>query len=165
MTSTPHFISIRPIEPSDRDWVLGFLQGNWGSDRMARHGTLIYPAEHPGFLALQQKEPVGLVTYQIDGDGCEITLIDSGVHHRGIGTALIEMVKDAARQAGCTRFWLVTTNDNLGALRFYQRRGFVLARLWPNAMEAARILKPEIPLIGEFGIPLRDELDLEMDLS
>lgn len=61
--------------------------------------------------------------------------------------------------------WLVTTNDNVDALRFYQRRGFVLVDLRPNAMQAARALKPEIPLIGRYGLPLRDELYLEMSLS
>ena len=69
-----------------------------------------------------------------------------------------------AREAGCTRLWLTTTNDNLDALRFYQRRGFVLAALYPDALIGSRPLKPEIPLIGAYGIPLRDELELEMEL-
>lgn len=156
--------TIRPIEPADRPWVLRFLRERWGSDRMAAHGVLFYPAEHAGFIAEREREPVGLVTYEIDGDACEITLIDSGPQHAGIGTALLGAVEEAARWAGCARLWLITTNDNLGALRFYQRRGFVLAALRPNAMEAARRLKPEIPLVGDYGIPLRDEIELEKHL-
>lgn len=132
---------------------------------MAAHGVLFYPADHPGFMAVQQGKAVGLVTYVVVADACEITLIDSGMPHVGIGTALVEAVTRAATQAGCTRVWLVTTNDNVEALRFYQRRGFVLVDLRPNAVEAARALKPEIPLIGRYGIPLRDELYLEMSLT
>jgi ribosomal protein S18 acetylase RimI-like enzyme len=83
----------------------------------------------------------------------------------GIGTALIDAVRDVAERAGCTRLWLVTTNDNLDALRFYQRRGFVLAALHRDAIEAARTLKPGIPAVGEYGIPIRDEIEMEMALE
>ncbi|HLJ68609.1 MAG TPA: GNAT family N-acetyltransferase [Chloroflexota bacterium] len=158
-------ITVRPIEATDRDWVVRFLQQHWGSDRVAAHGELFYPADHPGFVAVQQGNAVGLVTYVLVADACEITLIDSGIPFLGIGTTLIEAVTKAARQAGCARVWLVTTNDNLDALRFYQRRGFALVDLHPNAIQAARALKPEIPLIGQYGIPLRDELYLEMSLT
>jgi ribosomal protein S18 acetylase RimI-like enzyme len=158
-------ITIRAIEPADRPWVLRFLRERWGSERMAAHGSLFYPADHAGFVAQGYGEPVGLITYAITGDACEITLIDSGIQHAGIGTALIDAVRSTAMQSGCRRLWLVTTNDNVDALRFYQRRGFVLAALRPNALEAARRLKPEIPLVGDYGIPLRDEIELEMLLG
>lgn len=158
-------ITVRPIEAADREWIVRFLHDRWGSDRMIAHGDILYPANHPGFIAVSRGEAMGLVTYQIVGDGCEITVIDSGVPHAGIGTALISAVEAAARKTGCRRLWLVTTNDNLDALRFYQRRGFVLVGLRPNALDDARALKPEIPAIGEYGIPLRDELELEMPLS
>jgi GNAT superfamily N-acetyltransferase len=158
-------ISIRPILSDDRDWILTFLRGRWGSDRMVAHGRLYYPADHPGFLAEVGGAPVGMTAYEIVGDTCEIVFLDSGPQQAGIGTALVDAVREIARRAGCRRLWLITTNDNLTALRFYQRRGFVLAALRPNAMVAARLLKPEIPLVGEFGIPLRDELELEMALT
>jgi GNAT superfamily N-acetyltransferase len=91
--------------------------------------------------------------------------LDSLREGRGVGTALLEMVKDAAREAGCDRIRLITTNDNLDALRFYQKRGFVLVALHRDAVTAARALKPSIPLLGDHGIPIRDELDLEFPLS
>ena len=74
------------------------------------------------------------------------------------------MVRAAAVAAGCRRLWLITTNDNLPALRFYQRRGFVLAALHRDAIAASRRLKPQIPLLGLDNIPIRDELELEMAL-
>ena len=72
--------------------------------------------------------------------------------------------RQAAREAGCGRVWLITTNDNLRALRFYQRRGFRLVAVHPDALERSRELKPSIPEIGLDGIPLRDELELELTL-
>ena len=80
--------------------------------------------------------------------------------------ALIAAVKDIAGRAGCTRLWVITTNDNVDALRFYQRRGFTLAALHAGAVDESRArLKPEIPVFGDHGIPLRDELELEQPVT
>jgi DNA-3-methyladenine glycosylase I len=154
-------ITIRRLEPHDRDWVVGFLRDRWGSERQVANGEVFFPADHPGFIALLGDVPTGLVTYRIAGDACEITLIDAGSRHEGVGTALLKAIEMAAQRHGCSCIWLITTNDNLDALRFYQRRGFVLTALRPNALEQSRALKPEIPAVGEYGIPLRDELVLE----
>ena len=94
----------------------------------------------------------------------EVVTLDSLRPGRGIGTALIEAVKSAASAAGCRRLWLITTNDNLHALGFYQKRGFRLVAVHPGAVDAARRLKPEIPLNGNDGIPIRDEIELEIVL-
>jgi hypothetical protein len=67
-----------------------------------------------------------------------------------------------ARRQGCARLWVITTNDNVDALRFYQRRGFCLVRVHRGAVDRSRAgLKPEIPAVGAYGIPLRDEIELE----
>jgi GNAT superfamily N-acetyltransferase len=79
----------------------------------------------------------------------------------GAGTALVEAVESKAE-----RPWVLTTNDNVDALRFYQRRGFRLKQLRPGAVdESRRRLKPEVPEAGEYGIPLRDEIVLEKEIS
>lgn len=114
---------------------------------------------------MRGNEPVGLATYHLDGDSCEIVTLDSLVEGRGIGSALVAEIEKAATAAGCRRLWLVTTNDNLAALRFYQKRGFVLVAVHPNALEQSRQLKPSIPTVGVDGIPLRDEIELEMLLK
>jgi GNAT superfamily N-acetyltransferase len=104
----------------------------------------------------------GVLTYVIHAEECEVLTLHAEPPHRGTGTALIEAVKAVAQLAGCTRLWLMTTNDNVDALRFYQRRGFRLAKLHANAVDHSRTrLKPEIPRTGNYGIPLRDELELE----
>ena len=90
----------------------------------------------------------------------EIVTINALNLYQGIGTLLIEAVRAEAKRLGCHEVTLTTTNDNIGALRFYQRRGFRLAALRPGAVDRSRQHKPEIPRTGDFGIPLRDEIDL-----
>ena len=119
----------------------------------------------PGFIAIQDSKPAGLISYQIDGKECEIVTMNSLVEGKGIGSALIDAVKNMAAAAGCKRLWLITTNDNTKALRFYQKYGFLLVAVHRNALEKSRRLKPEITLIGNDGIPIRDEIELEMILA
>ena len=157
--------NIRPVDADDKDWIKQFIIGRWGAELVVAHGVVFYPHDLPGYVALQGEERVGLVTYHIEEGSCEIVTLDSIQPSIGVGTALIEGVKKVARQSGCRRLWLITTNDNLNALRFYQKRGFVLVAVHRNALEISRKLKPEIPLIGADGIPLRDEIELEMSLE
>jgi GNAT superfamily N-acetyltransferase len=129
---------------------------------MILRGEVYHPAGHAGFAAEDEEgAPVGLVTYSIEGKGCVLLSIDSLRPRLGIGGALVEAVVTAARVAGCRRLHLVTTNDNLEALGFYQRRGFTLCCLVPGAVALARQLKPSIPLVAKNGIPIRDEMTLE----
>jgi ribosomal protein S18 acetylase RimI-like enzyme len=158
----PNFY-LRPLDPDDRDWVAQFIAERWGAEFVVAHGEVYHPHNLPGFAAVQEGERVGLVTYTIVGDGCEIVSLDSLRPSMGIGIALVEAVKAVARQSRCKRVWLVTTNDNLNALRFYQKRGFALVKVHRNAVETARQLKP-IPLLGADGIPIRDEIELELAL-
>ena len=155
-------LQIMPIAKTDRTWIEALLQKYWGSTQVVSRGQL-HQADHlPGFVAVLWGQSVGLVTYHLVDRQCELVTINSLVERQGIGTALIDAVRVEATRANCTRLWLVTTNDNLAALRFYQKRGFSLARLHPNAVERSRQLKPEISLTGQHGIPIRDEIELEM---
>ncbi len=131
---------------------------------MVTRGKMHQADELPGFIAVHEGKPAGLVTYHINGNECEIVSMNSLVERTGIGSALIDAVKDVAAKAGCKRLWLITSNDNTAALRFYQKRGFSLVAVYRNAVEQSRKLKPEIPLIGNDGIPLRDEIELGMFL-
>ncbi|CAA9578941.1 MAG: hypothetical protein AVDCRST_MAG19-3798 [uncultured Thermomicrobiales bacterium] len=156
---------VRLVADDDREWVRRFLHERWGSAEMAVHGTVHRPAELPGFVAVREGEPLALLTYEEADAGCEIVGLDSLRPGRGVGSALLGRAEATARRAGRRRLWLVTTNDHLTALRFYQKRGFVLVALDRDAVTRARRLKLEIPLVGDDGIPLRDELDLETTRS
>lgn len=154
--------TIRPIQRSDRSWVSSFVKSRWGSEIVVAKGRVIRPAELDGFAAFREMKPVGLLTYSIEGLSCEIVTIDSIAEGAGMGTALIGAVKKMAKTKGCNHLWLITTNDNLKALGFYQKRGFHLVALYPNALEASRKLKPQISIVAANGIPIRDELELEL---
>ena len=162
MTKTK--VCINPISSDDRKWIPAFITSRWGSERVIVHDTIYYPADLPGFVAREGDEIMGLVTFVIESAACEIVSLDSLLRGRGTGTALIDAVKDAAIRQNCDRLWLITTNDNLDALRFYQRRGFQISAVFPNALARSRAIKPTIPLIGEYGIPIRDEIELELSL-
>lgn len=155
---------IRPLNSEDKPWVSRLLRENWGSTIMVTRGKIHRADDLPGFIAVYNDEPAGLLTYDIDGNECEITSLNSLVESKGIGTALVNAVKDAAAAAGCRRLWLITTNDNTAALRFWQKRGFRLVAIYPEAVEQSRRIKPEIPLTGSDGIPIRDEIELEIIL-
>jgi ribosomal protein S18 acetylase RimI-like enzyme len=133
--------------------------------RVARGGVLVDSLDHPAVLAWSEGELQGVATYVVDGDECELLTLHAATRQAGIGSALLTTVQGIARDAGCRRLWVVTTNDNLDALRFYQRRGFCLVLIRPGAVDRSReTLKPEIPRSGAYDIPLRDELKLEMTL-
>jgi N-acetylglutamate synthase-like GNAT family acetyltransferase len=105
------------------------------------------------------------VTYEITGNQCEIITLNAFTQFCGVGTKLVEAVIDVLRGSKVKRLWLITTNDNPDAIRFYQKRGFVIAAVHVDAMKKSRELKPSIPLIGYYGIPIRDEIEFEMLLS
>jgi GNAT superfamily N-acetyltransferase len=157
-----HFC-IRPLDFDDKSWVRQLISQRWGAEFIVAHGEIYCPHELPGFVAIRGKEKVGLVTYNITDENCEIISLDSLLPSVGIGSALIDAVKISALESRCKRIWLTTTNDNLNALRFYQKRNFALVKVLRNAVEIARKHKP-IPLKGADGIPVRDEIELEMVL-
>ena len=158
-------LEIKPITDTDRTWIQELLQTYWGSTWVVSRGRLHQADQLPGFVAELWGQKVGLVTYHLAGDQTEIVTLNSLVERQGAGIALAEAVRQVAQTAGCRRLWLITTNDNLTALGFYQKRGFVLVQLHPNAVEQSRQLKPEIPRIGQNGIPIRDEIELELPLT
>jgi len=156
---------VRPLNEQDREWVSGFLEKYSGSTIVVSQSGVHDASQLPGFAAMQGDSPLGLLTYRMKGDECEVVTLHSAVEGIGVGSALIEAVRDYARLGGTIRLWLITTNDNLPALKFYQKRGFVLRALYPNAMDEVRKVKPHVPLIGLDGIPLRDEIELEIRLA
>lgn len=157
-------VLIRAYTESDRTWAEPLINETFGGSLQARRGELIDVLALPGFVAERDGRPVGLVTYRREHGECELALIEAVERHRGIGTALVDALRREV--AGCERIWLVTTNDNLEALRFYQRCGFVLSALRVGAVDdSRRQLKPQISAVGDFGIPIRDEIELELRLN
>ena len=152
------------VNDKHHPWIVETLTEHWASVRVVTRGQVYQADRLPGFIAIDGNRPVGLITFIIKDESCEIVTLNSLEEGIGVGSTLIEAVKEEALKAGCKRLWLITTNDNLKAIRFYQRRGFLLAALHKDAITESRRLKPEIPLLGIDGIPIRDEIELEMFL-
>ena len=152
----PH---IRPLTPDDISQLRHFWIEHWGGEQMFMHGEVVSYHQVEGYV---YDDWLGLLTYILRGDECEITSLNSLQEGRGIGAALIDKAIQEAKERNCRRVCLITTNDNLQALGFYQKRGFELVAVHRGAVDESRKRKPSIPRIGANNIPLRDEIELEI---
>jgi GNAT superfamily N-acetyltransferase len=159
-------IDVRPLTDGDRSWASQVEAETWSTPVVARLGELIDPTQLPGFIALLNGQRVGLASYAMRRNECELVTIRSLREGHGVGRALLDAVHAAAVDAGCTRLWLITTNDNLRALELYQRWGMEIVAFHRHAVtEARRRLKPSIPERSARGIPIAHELELELRLQ
>ncbi|UQZ57288.1 GNAT family N-acetyltransferase [Bacillus subtilis] len=150
---------IIPNNEIAKHMLTDFFAKQWGTPEMAISSGIFRCDELDGFAAVNESgEIIGCITYLIDGKDCEIISLDSMIENKGIGTALLQQVEETAKYAHCQRIKLITTNDNVHAMAFYQKRGYQFAEVFPNAVKKARRLKPEIPEVAENGILIRDEI-------
>jgi ribosomal protein S18 acetylase RimI-like enzyme len=157
--------NLRRLTPADLPRLRQFWIEHWGGEEMISRGNIYRPEQLDGFVVEDENEWVGLVTFFIRDAECEVTSLDSLREGKGIGTQLIDKAIEEARARNCKRLFLITTNDNLHALGFYQKRGFEIVSVYRGAVNESRKRKPGIPLVGMNGIPLRDEIELEMMLK
>ena len=153
------------IDQKNRKSVDDFIMKHWFTLDMVVHGEKINLGNTDGFYASEDNRIVGLITYRIANNEMEIMSLDSLNEKKGIGTSLLDKAIQTAKDVGCLRIMLITTNDNLSALQFYQKRGFDIIRLHHNAVEESRKIKPQIPLTGSNGIPIKHEIELEMKIG
>ena len=155
-------MELKKINLENRERINDFIIRQWFTLQMVVHGESIDIGNAEGWYACEDYEIIGLVTYRITENEMEILSLDSLRENNGTGTALLHQALTYAKDSGLVRIRLITTNDNLHALRFYQKRGFDIIRFYHNALDEARKIKPEIPLIGIDGIPLKHEIELEL---
>jgi GNAT superfamily N-acetyltransferase len=163
--SAPVAVRIRSPRRDENAWIERYLRQSWGSATVVSRGVAHDASRLPALLAVQGEEVVGLATFRFADQDCELVTLDALSRHRGVGSALLTRVAEEAGRRGCRRLWLITTNDNLDAIRFYQRRGMRLVAVHPGAVDEARRIKPSIPATGAHGIPIHDELEFELELG
>jgi GNAT superfamily N-acetyltransferase len=152
---------VRRVEDRDRPWIRQTVAAAWGSPRVVSRGRVTEDASIlDGFVAEVGGHPAGLAMTHRDDDRLEVVALIASKRFQGVGTALLRAVEDEAARLGC-RAWLITMNDNLDAIRFYQRRGWDWVAFHRDAATETRRLKPELPELGDHGIPLRHELEFE----
>lgn len=150
---------------ADRPWVAGLCRRAFGSAEVAAGGRLRRPDLLPGLIAWEGGHRLGALAFEIEAGAVEVVLLAADPPGRGAGTALLAALEALGAARGWRRLWLLTTNDNAPALRFYQRRGWDLVALHRDAVTRDRALKPEIPAVGHGGIPIRHALELERRLE
>ncbi len=154
-----------PITDADREEVASFIGKHWGSTKVMSCGNAYYPHELEGLVQRADGRIVGLLTMREDGDGLEVLTLNSTLEGRRIGSSMMLSAIEVARGRDLKRIWLTTTNDNLRAIGFYQRLGFRMTEIHPGAVDEARRIKPEIPEVGREGIPVHDEIVLELAIQ
>lgn len=150
-------MDVRELADDDRAWLRTLVETAWGLPVVSISG-LHDPSTLPGFVAWLGGERSGALTYRLSEDGCEIVTLNSLREGRGIGSALLTAARQVADRKG-VRLWLITTNDNIPAIRFYQRRGMDLCRLHRDFIDTVRAAKPQIAAAATDGIAFRHALE------
>ena len=156
---------ISEIQPEDKSLISNFISENWESTKSVSKGKIHDVTILNGFICKKDNQIIGLITVDICGKDCEIVTLDSKVQNSGLGTKLINQVIERVKLKGCKRVWLITTNDNINAIRFYQNRGFEWVGFYKDSMQKSRQLKPEIPETGFDDIPIKHEVEFEYKLD
>ncbi|RLZ11604.1 GNAT family N-acetyltransferase [Faecalibacter macacae] len=136
----------------------------WNSDIMISKNQKHFVENLESIIAVVDKEIIGLLTFNIINKQAEIVSLDSFNEGKGIGTKLLDFTLNYFKNLYLDRIWLITSNDNCHAIRFYQKRGWKMVNIHFNAIEEARLLKPQIPMFGYDGIPILHEIEFEYSL-
>lgn len=156
-------VTIEIATGEDLAWIQYYLGNQWGApliiSRLVRHRA----EQLPALVAWHDGDPVGLLTYSLDATEFEVVTIDVTQRRRGIGRALMTAAIELARESGCQRLWLVTTNENTGGMAFHRTMGLEQVAVRRGAVDLARRLKPTIPRVWK-GVRVSDEHEFELVL-
>ena len=158
-------LDVRDFTPEDRAWASRLLSDYGGGiPQMARLGEILDPLQHEGIVAERDGQPVGLLTVAESDRELEVLTLHSATEGIGAGSRLLETALRVAVASGSKRLWLITTNDNLHAVRWYLRRGMRVAAVHAGAADADRAsIKPQIPERNPANqIPIRDYVEFEL---
>lgn len=161
-------LDVRDFEPDDHAWARRLIAEHQGGDhRVARLGELLDPLAHEGIVAELDGRPIGLLTVHETDRGLEVLSLHSESPGIGAGTRLLETALRVAAASNAPRLWLVTTNDNIDAIRWYLRRGMTVAAVHAGAVDRDReTLKPGLPATNPTtGISIRDLVELELPIG
>ena len=161
-------LEVRDFEPRDHDWARRLIGNHQGGDhRVARLGELLDPLGQEGIVAELDGRPVGLLTVHETDRGLEVLTLHSEAPGIGAGTRLLETALRVAAASAAPRLWLVTTNDNVDAIRWYLRRGMRVAAVHAGQVDRDRAaLKPQLPERNpDNGSAIRDLVELEIPVD
>lgn len=157
-------MNIRPLQDSDTDWAKALVSHHFGSEQVVSRGVIHNALSLDGLVAEADHARIGLLQYRLDHDGCEVVTLISVKPRQGIARNQLAKLEVVARARGCRKLWLVTTNNNISAIRAYRALGWREVAVHRGAVREARALKPELPEFNEKGTPIEDEIEFELVL-
>jgi ribosomal protein S18 acetylase RimI-like enzyme len=158
-------LRVEPKSSTSVGFVREELLRHWHSTTIYSRGARFEADALPCLVAFDGNKLAGHLTYCVSAGEMEVITLAAVVPGSGAGSALMDQAMGVARELGCQRLFLTTTNDNLNALGFYQRRGMRIAQVLRGMMDHYRSAGEPVPLIGKNGIPIRDEIELEISLE
>ncbi|WP_019743658.1 GNAT family N-acetyltransferase [Bacillus altitudinis] len=153
----------QPIS-KDFSWLTCFFNEHWGGTTMVSKGTTYNVLNENIMLAKRGDSIVGILVYKIFKEEAEILTLEALEKYHGVGSKLLFELEQHLKTQNIHSINLITSNDNLNAIRFYQRKGYSFKNIYIGAIDKARMLKPTIPSIGNYGIHVKDELEFEKRL-
>lgn len=154
------FIQVRTLEDAERPRYEQWLCDEWGSVHIERLDELVDASRLPAFVAHHEGEILGFIAVLLAKDHLEVLVLKSFRQYAGVGSLLMQNAEKFAQNEGLNEVRLFTTNDNLHAQRFYHKLGYRLVAVHSDSITRARELrKPSIPLYGNDGIVIADELE------
>jgi GNAT superfamily N-acetyltransferase len=153
---------IRPM--TDRAALDELLRLRWSDGSIFVRGRLITPPDVEAFGAYHDNKLQGVATWRIEDGSLYLLTLNNITDRRGVGEALLARMLDLAREKKLPHLRVIISNDNVGAFRFYQKRGFRIIAVHVGVVDMMRKMKPSIPEIGSEGIPMRDEIEMEIAL-
>ena len=157
-------LKIYRLRASDRAWARRLLKRRWGGRSIVRNGEVVRADTLPTLVAQRVRERLGLVTYRIGNGELEIVTLDTVRPGEGVGTALLGRLEEFAREAGCRRMFLTTTNDNLPAQEFLRSRGLYVSVVRLGGAAVSREVMPSLPRKGWNGLAVLDEIEFELPI-
>jgi ribosomal protein S18 acetylase RimI-like enzyme len=157
-------VLVRDAAPADRPGVMALFKRDFGRTRLMAFGEELHLDDVPAIVADVDGEIAGALAYRERGSALHIVALatDPTWQRSGVGGHLLAEAEIIARRDGRSHLVIATTNDNLPALYFYQRKGYVITGVEAGAVPA-HFNQP--PSIGFGGIPIRDEVHLRKDLE
>ena len=152
-------VLVREATDADRAAARELFEQDFGRTKIVAFGEVMDIDAMPALVAVMYTDPSGALAYRLLGDALHIVALatDPMWQRSGVGGYLVAEAELLARRLALSRLVVSTTNDNLPALYFYQRRGYRLTDLVPNNVIAHTHEEQE----GFAGIPVRDEIRLE----
>ncbi len=153
------------LQSADRDELASFIEKHWHSPVIMSRGRSFYPHKENGFIDRRDGQIVGVLTFHVEDGELEVLTLNATLQGKGIGSALMLATIEKARDLGCSKIWLTTTNDRLKPIGFYQRIGFRMTNINLGVVDEARKIKPQIPEFGERGVRIQDEIVMELSIK